>query len=70
MLLNLVSTPLVECGTNAKLFQVVRTERALPSFDLESPHSHRKFDIVERILRGEGSNPLTDERRVLHHADS
>jgi hypothetical protein len=55
---NLVSTPLVECGTNEKLFKVVRTEKALPSFDLESPHPHRKFDIVEQMLGGEGLDPL------------
>jgi hypothetical protein len=58
MLLNLVLTPLVECGTNTKLFHVVRTEKALHSFYLESPHPHRKYDIVERILGGEGSDPL------------
>jgi hypothetical protein len=48
----------VKCGTNAKLFQVARKEKALPSFDLESPHPHRKFDIVEQMLGGEGSDPL------------
>jgi hypothetical protein len=47
----------MKCGTNAELFHV-RTEKALPSFDLESPHPHRKFDIVEQMLGGEGSNPL------------
>jgi hypothetical protein len=41
-----------------KLFHVVRTEKALPSFDLESPHPHRKFDIVEQMLGGEGSDPI------------
>jgi hypothetical protein len=55
---NLASTPPVECGTNAKLFYVVRMEKVLPSFDLESHHPHRKFDIVEGMLGGEGSDPL------------
>jgi hypothetical protein len=58
MLPNLALTLPVKCETNAKLFHVVRTEKALPSFDLESPHPYRKFDIVEQMLGGEGSNPF------------
>jgi hypothetical protein len=58
MLPNLAWTTPVECGTNTKLFQVVRMEMALPSFDLESPHPHQKIYIVEQMLRGEGSDPL------------
>jgi hypothetical protein len=62
MLPNLASTPPVECGTNTKLFQVVRTEKALPSFDLESLHPHRKFDIVEKCLEVKVRILFTGER--------
>jgi hypothetical protein len=67
---NLVLTPPIECGTNAKLFHVARTKKALPSFDLQSPHPHRKFDMVEKMLGGEVRILFTGERRVLHHANS
>jgi hypothetical protein len=63
-------TQSVKCGTNAKLFQVVRTEKALLSFDLESPHPHRKYDIIEQMLGVKVRILFTSERRVLHHADS
>jgi hypothetical protein len=36
----------------------VRTKKALPSFDLESPNPCWKSDKVELMLGGEGSDPL------------
>jgi hypothetical protein len=55
---NLTPSPPVESGTIAKPSRVERTARALPSFDLESPHPCGMYDIVERTLGGEGSDLL------------